>query len=229
MLFLPISILFGVLHWIFVWREDRKGILISKPVMMGSLILWEVVYGYLGGRLTSPAAWPMIWFLIGLCLCTLGDMFLMFREKHFLKGLIAFLLGHVFYVVGFKTLIPLGAPLAYALIFALLVFGTGGFIYKKLYEGMLKNNKAKMKIPVAFYTLVISAMLYSSIMTYPLWSSHFSLVIIAGALLFFVSDVINAWAEFVGPIKRHRFLIMTTYYLAELFIAYAALNYFMSL
>ena len=229
MLFLTISIVFGIAHWYFVWKEDRKGILITKPVMMIALILWEIVYGNIGQLLAAPQSFQMLWFLIGLVLCTVGDMFLMFREKHFLKGLIAFLSGHVFYVIGFKTLIPIGAPLVYALLFAVLVILSGVVIYKKLYDGMQANDKGNMVLPVAFYTLVISAMLYSAIMTWPLWNSPFSLVLIAGALLFYVSDVINAWAEFVGPIKRHRFKIMTTYYLAELCIAWGALSYFMSL
>lgn len=229
MLFLYLSILFGLLHWVAVWYDHRPGILITKPLMMLSLIVWEFFYGNLPQLVANPATRPMLWFFVGLVFCTIGDIFLMFREKHFLKGLVAFLTGHIFYVVGFGTLIPLGVPWAYALGFAVLVIASGVLIYRKLYAGMLANDKKKMVLPVGFYTLVISCMLFSAIMTYPLWQSSWSLVVILGALLFYISDVINAWAEFVAPIKRHRFKIMTTYYLAELFIALASLSYYLAL
>ena len=40
--------------------------------------------------------------LIGLVLCLLGDVCLVFQQpKLFLAGLIAFLLGHVFYIFAF--------------------------------------------------------------------------------------------------------------------------------
>ncbi|MBI9046455.1 MAG: lysoplasmalogenase [Anaerolineaceae bacterium] len=227
MLFLYLSILFGILHWFFVWKESRKGIVITKPLMMLFLILWEILYGKIFTLAANPESRQMIWFLIGLVFCTIGDMFLMFRERHFLKGLIAFLTGHVFYVIAFKTLFTLNAPMVPAVIFAAIVLLSGGLIYKRLYDGMLANDKSKMVLPVAFYTVVISAMLYSAIMTQYLGETKYAYLLITGAVLFYVSDVINAWAEFVGPVKRHRFKIMTTYYLAELLIAMGAVYTFL--
>ena len=228
MIFLFVSILFGTLHWIFVWQENRTGILITKPAMMISLILWEIVYGKAFLLTQCPASSRMIWFLIGIILCTVGDVFLMFREKHFIKGLGAFLLGHVFYVIGFGTLIPIGASPLFALGIAALIILSGVIIFSKLRAGMITNDNTKMLIPVALYTLVISTMLYSAIMTHPLWRSRFTLFLSVGALLFYISDVINAWVQFVGPVKRHRFKIMTTYYIAELFIAIGATMHFLS-
>jgi alkenylglycerophosphocholine hydrolase len=228
MIFLYLSILFGAMHWVFIWQENRTGILITKPAMMVSLILWEIVYENAFLLAQCPASQRMIWFLIGIIFCTIGDVFLMFRETHFLKGLVAFLLGHVFYVIGFGTIIPIGASPLFAIGVAALIILSGIIIFKKLHAGMVDNDNTKMLIPVALYTLVISAMLYSAIMTHPVWRSRFTLFLSVGALLFYISDVINAWVQFVGPVKRHRFKIMTTYYIAELFIAIGATMHFLT-
>ncbi len=228
MIFLYFSILFGTTHWVFVLQENRTGILITKPAMMISLILWEIVYGQAFLMAQCPASRPMIWFLIGLILCTIGDVFLMFREKHFTKGLAAFLLGHVFYVIGFGTLVPIGASLPFALGVAVLILLSSSIIFKKLHAGMVANDNTKMILPVAFYTIIISVMLYSAIMTHPVWRSRFTLLLSLGALLFYISDVINAWVQFVGPVKRHRLKIMTTYYIAQLFIAIGATMHFLT-
>jgi uncharacterized membrane protein YhhN len=228
MIFLYLSIVLGAMHWVFVWQENRIGILITKPAMMVSLILWEIVYGQAFLLAQCAASRPMLWFLIGLILCTIGDVFLMFREKHFTKGLAAFLLGHIFYVIGFGTLIPIGASLPFALGVAVVVILSGMIIFRKLYAGMAANDNTKMMLPVALYTLVISAMLYSAIMTHPIWQSRFTLFLSLGAFLFYISDVINAWVQFVGPVKRHRIKIMTTYYIAQLFIAIGATMHFLT-
>jgi len=228
MIFLYLSIIFGAMHWVFVWQENRTGILITKPAMMISLILWEIVYGKAFLLAQCPASRRMIWFLIGIILCTVGDIFLMFREKHFIKGLGAFLLGHVFYVIGFGTLIPVGATPLFAIGVALLVVAASTIIFTKLRAGMIANGKTKMILPVAAYTIIISLMLYSAVMTHPVWRSRYTLFLSVGALLFYISDVMNAWVQFVAPLKRHRFKIMTTYYIAELFIAIGATMHFLS-
>jgi len=228
MIFLYLSILFGTMHWVFVWQKDRTGILITKPAMMISLILWEIVYGEVFLLVQCPASRRMIWFLIGIIFCTVGEIFLMFREKHFIKGLGAFLLGHVFYVIGFGTLIPVGASVYFAVGVGLFITALSIFIFTKLRAGMLANKKAKMVLPVAAYTVIISLMLFSAIMTHPVWRSQFTLFLSVGAALFYISDVMNAWVEFVGPIKHHRFKIMTTYYIAELFIAIGATFHFLT-
>lgn len=228
MIFLYLSILFGTMHWVFVWQENRIGILITKPAMMVSLILWEIIYGQAFLLVQCPASRQMIWFLAGITLCTIGDVFLMFREKHFTKGLAAFLLGHILYVIGFGTIIPIGASLPFALGIAVLIILSGILIFRKLYAGMVANANTKMVLPVALYTLVISAMLYSAIMTHPVWHSRFTLLLSVGALLFYISDVINAWVQFVGPVKHNRLKIMITYYIAELFIAIGATMHFLT-
>ena len=78
-----------------------------------------------------------------------------------------------------------------------------------------------MRIPVLFYTVVIVIMLFSALMTLfnADWNLISSILVSIGAVLFFVSDVMNAWVRFVARIPNHRLWIMSTYHLAQLCIA----------
>lgn len=61
---------------------------------------------------------------------------------------------------------------------------------------------------VAFYTLVISLMLFSALM-------QRSIFYAVGAVLFVMSDFILAWNRFVEPVEYEKYMIMVPYYLAQ--------------
>ena len=93
---LLLSICFAIIDWIAVARQKRTLEIIVKPATLAALCIWF-------------ASFPMarsstigVLFLLGLVFSLLGDVFLLFAEKHFLKGLIAFLLAHLLYVVAFN-------------------------------------------------------------------------------------------------------------------------------
>ena len=61
-----------------------------------------------------------------------------------------------------------------------------------------------------------------------IWLFTPSLWVSAGALLFYVSDIMNAWTRFVAPISNDRFKIMTTYHLGQIAISVGATLHFVS-
>ena len=74
-------------------------------------------------------------------------------------------------------------------------------------------------------------MLFSALMTLfdPAWNLLPAALASVGATLFLVSDIMNAWVRFVGPIKNHRLWIMSTYHLAQVGIAASAVFHFAAL
>lgn len=140
------------------------------------------------------------WFLSGLILSFLGDVFLLF-EWGFMPGLGSFLLAHICYIVYFfkikKKNVWSWLP------FVLLYLGL--FIY---YTYPYLNE---MKIPVVIYGITIATMLYFSISTC-------SLLLILGAILFVLSDSVLAINMFVQHTIGKEFIVMITYILAQLIL-----------
>lgn len=157
---------------------------------------------------------------VGLVLCLVGDVMLMFpdNKRAFLIGLIFFLLGHVAYTITF-ALYTSFAGKDYITAGVLLVIGLALFIY-------LLPNLGSMKGPVILYILVISVMVNRAIAAFDSESFSYAqaMIIAAGAILFYVSDVILAVSRFGKPWKYNR-ISLAFYYAGQYLIAISA-SYF---
>jgi uncharacterized membrane protein YhhN len=147
-----------------------------------------------------------------------GDIFLMLRGKRFfLLGLVAFLLAHVCYVIGFNPTMPPWPS------FAILipVAGIGGLLFRELAQGLRRRGEGKMLAPVAIYSAVLSGMLFSAWATLfrPEWTGLRQGLAIGGASLFFVSDAMLAWDRFVASFPLARLWIHVTYHLGQIALA----------
>ncbi|WP_226798705.1 lysoplasmalogenase [Chryseobacterium bernardetii] len=140
------------------------------------------------------------WFLSGLILSFLGDVFLLF-EWGFMPGLGSFLLAHICYIVYFFKIKKKNAWSWLPFVFLYL----GSFLY---YIYPYLND---MKIPVVIYGITIAAMLYFSISTY-------SSLLILGAILFVISDSVLAINMFVQHSTEKELVVMITYVLAQLML-----------
>jgi alkenylglycerophosphocholine/alkenylglycerophosphoethanolamine hydrolase len=147
----------------------------------------------------------------------LGDLFLEFERLNHVRlyfelGIAAFLLGHVIYVWAFlvaehkfvrsgaKNIVRTLAPVwlvAVAVFGAILRFG---------------HIEAALVAPVFVYAMTIMTMLGVALVLKDQWVTF-------GALLFVCSDLLLAVDRFVVPVPQSTFLIMTTYYGAQFFIA----------
>ncbi len=156
----------------------------------------------------------------GLLLSFGGDMALMFQEnrKAFTLGLVLFLLAHVVYTVVFTLL---GRFSAWDLLSGAIVLAAGVGFYL-----LTRRNLGRMRAPVIAYVVVISAMVNraGSTLASPLFSREQGLMILLGAVLFYVSDLILAANRFWRPWRYNR-ISLAFYYSGQLLIALAA-SYF---
>jgi uncharacterized membrane protein YhhN len=205
-----IALLFALVNWISVARGLKVLEYITKPAVMVCLIAWLGVNGGWSGVL--------LWFTAGLVFSLAGDVFLMLPKEQFVAGLVAFLLAHVAYVIGLNTTpIPTTVPTLIVLIMVGLVSTR---MFSKIAQGLVATGNSQLKIPVLVYTIVISLMLFSALMTFirPSWSPGGALLVGLGALLFYFSDCVLAWNKFVHPLKYGRLINLSSYHLGQVMI-----------
>jgi len=214
---LKIKILYliaALVHLVLITNNQAEGIqIISKLILMPLLML--LVYDY--SRSVIKTTFTRL-LLCSLFFSFLGDLFLsnLFdKENTFIFGLAAFLVAHVIYIKIFlksksqysnlfrtKLLIPV----VIVVVWALSIFIS------------LKPNVGGLIIPVAVYVSVITMMCLAALSRYSYYSdSSFRLVLI-GAILFMISDMIIAFNKFSSEIEYERLLIMSSYILAQFLI-----------
>lgn len=190
----------------------------TKPLLMPLLGIW---FAFETTRMRKFARNTI---LSALALSALGDTLLLFTEGpsgplFFLLGLGAFLFAHFFY--------------------------TGYFFSKdKRRNGFLKKNPQwalpalawssgllwwlwpdipeAMRLPVAVYTLTITAMLLSVVNLYGQVPYAVFTQLLVGALLFVASDSLLAINKFGHPFDWSRLAIMTTYLGAQFLLVSGA-------
>lgn len=147
--------------------------------------------------------------LTALVCCWWGDLFLTRGGDHyFLLGLVAFLLGHVAYAAAFlvhgvrATWLAAGAMIALTAALPILRW--------------LQPHLDTMRYPVYAYMAVISLMLALAIGTR---GRGGTCLILAGAVLFYVSDIFVARQRFVAPGPENSLLGLPFYYVAQVLLA----------
>lgn len=182
---------------------SRLGRMVCKPIASLGFLLAAFGAGALSG------AYGQVVF-VALVLCLIGDVLLLWEAKaSFLGGLVSFLLGHVLFGVAF---VFAGVDLATAAIGfgALLVPGT------LTWRWLGPHVEREMKGPVLVYLLVITAMVAlaaSAARAGAGWA------VIAGAALFYLSDLSVARDKFVHPGFSNKLWGWPLYYAAQLLLA----------
>lgn len=142
----------------------------------------------------------------GLLFSGSGDIILQLDGAgYFVYGLGAFLIAHLFYIAAFirqpeisRSRLPVPLVICvYGIIMGVVLF----------------PHLGDMLIPVAVYLLIILSMGISA----ALGTTNHPLVV-AGALLFIISDSLIATNRFLVPVPLSGLLIMTTYYMAQFLI-----------
>jgi len=188
-------------------REEQRGRLITKTVL-------SCLFVFVAFLQPSPVPSFGKFILIGLVFCLVGDVCLALPgDKAFRAGLIAFLLGHIFYMVGFTYLVPTSR---WALPGALLfwVFSFIVFLW-------LRPHLKAMLFPVVVYVLVITGMASGAWAVFAKTSFPFEgrLFILLGAFLFYISDVFVARNQFVKRKFINRLIGLPLYYLGQFLLA----------
>ena len=143
-------------------------------------------------------------------------MFLALPQKRmFLLGLVSFLLGHVFYTIGFFMLASVNSA---AWIGGLLGIILGGWVFH-----WLRPHLGKMTIPVLVYILVITAMVvgaWSVVGNHGLAAGG-RIGVFAGAILFYVSDIFVARNRFIKTEMKNRYIGLPMYYAGQFTLAFS--------
>lgn len=164
-----------------------------------------VALGFVRWSAGNPAE---TWLIAALALCAIGDFCLLWKRA-FDYGLITFVLGHLAYVAGFTTALPLARwPL---LVLAPLV--ATGFAASR----WLWPHLGRRRLPVTVYVLVISFMVWGGISTAT--SGVLPWTAAVGAVLFYCSDLAVARQRFVAESFINRAVGLPVYYLGQLLLA----------
>lgn len=195
---IPIGILISSLFYIFLVDTNNVWfLLITKLIPMILIILYA-----------SRQVRPIKSILIGLAFCTVGDALIIFS---FLPGLVAFLIGHLFYIYSFIKIGHFSWNRLYMLI-PFTVFGV--YIGFTLISSLTSNGEEAFILPVILYLIIISLMGFAAFQTQNKY-------LYFGSILFILSDTVLAWNKFIGDLLYSGEIIMITYYSAQFLIAHS--------
>jgi len=208
-LILIFSIIF--LCGLLFYEKREKGVLLLITKSILSLL-------FLITALLQPHSIPAYYhyLLIGLIFCLIGDVCLALpRESAFKVGLLAFLIGHIFYIFSFSSLIPISYWISSG-IFVLLGMSASIFFW-------LRPHLKSMLIPVSLYIVIITVMVIGSWAVF--WKSSLRIsgraLILAGALSFYFSDVFVARDKFIKEEYQNRLLNLPLYYAGQFMLAFS--------
>lgn len=161
--------------------------------------------------LLAFSAWPVSPLgAVGLLFCAAGDGLLLDKDRRFLHGLGAFLVGHLFLVAALSRQPPfVGLPVVAGL--GVVLLAVVGLVLRVLWSRL----EGVLRVAVPVYALVLASMVLAA-------STHSTMALV-GALVFVVSDAVLALNHFARRLPAAEMVVMVTYYSAILAIAAALL------
>ena len=185
---------------------------VSKPLLMPALAAWY----FMQPRAVKT---PLNVFVpVAVFFSWLGDLFLLFEDRQplfFMTGLVSFLIAHIIYLLYFSR-IRTASGSWYRLGWLIPLA-----VYYYLFMRLLDPGLGALRWPVRIYGLTICLMLFTSIRL-PLTRSSAGSKMLAGALLFVLSDSLLATDRFYQPVPLAGCWIMLTYGVAQLLIVTGA-------
>ena len=207
MIILGIILLFGLLYY--EKKKDRMPLLIMKSILSLLFVITALLQPH-----PVPAYYHYLF--VGLIFCLIGDVCLALpHEKVFMGGLVAFLVGHVFYIFSFLSLTQIFHWISTGLF---IFFGLSAFIFF-----WLRPHLRSMLIPVLLYILVITVMASGAWAVF--WKSSFQIsgrtLILVGSICFYFSDLFVARNKFIKEEYRNRLLGLPLYYTGQFLLAFS--------
>jgi uncharacterized membrane protein YhhN len=187
----------AVADWICVWRRPCRAEVVLKPLVLVLLVAAALAAD--AGSGAQQAA-----FVVALVLSLAGDVLLLPQVDRFVPGLVAFLLAHVAYVVGF-WLEPSGeGSQLWPIVVLAVLLGAAG---PRILAGVRRDEPA-LAAPVVAYMAVIGWMVVTAGLSGDTVAS-------LGACAFALSDTILALDRFDRRRRWAPVAVMTTYHLAQ--------------
>ncbi len=188
-------------------KENLKGKLPTKSLLSALFVLCAAIQPH-------PEPTYFRWVFVGLAFCLGGDMLLALpQERMFRFGLIAFVVGHLFYIAAFAHLAELNPMTFMGAAFSLAV-SSAIYVWLRPYLG-------RMHAPVVLYIIVISGMLCGawSVLGMQVLSWGGRALVFVGALCFYGSDLFVARDRFIKKTFANRLIGLPLYYAAQFMIA----------
>jgi uncharacterized membrane protein YhhN len=204
---LGIILLIGLLYC--EKKKDKMPLLIVKTILSSLFVTTALLQPH-----PIPAYYHYL--LVGLIFCLIGDVCLAFpRKKAFMGGLVAFLIGHVFYIFSFLSLTQIIDWISTG---ALIIFIMSASVFF-----WLRPHLRSMLIPVLLYIIVITVMASGAWAVF--WKSSFPIsgrtLILVGSLCFYFSDLFVARNKFIKEEYRNRLLGLPLYYSGQFLLAFS--------
>ena len=159
---------------------------------------------------------------VGLVLGAIGDIALLGRSNAaFMAGLVAFLGGHIMYVVAAAQVLPIEAWPSAAGAFAVIPIAAAGIAL----FAWLWPHLGALRIPVIVYVIAIAMMVVAAIAVargHALPEPQRCLFLI-GAVLFFISDFAVARDKFIKR-GNNRIWGLPSYFAGQLLIAWTLIG-----
>jgi uncharacterized membrane protein YhhN len=204
---LGVILLAGVLYY--EKKKNRTPRIITKFILSSLFVLTALL---------QPRPVPVYfnYLFVGLILCLVGDVCLALpQKKAFMVGLVAFLLGHVFYIFSFSFLVPVFGWFSQGLVIIVVISALIFF--------WLRPHLKSMLVPVLIYILVITIMAVGAWVVFLKSSFQVSgrMLILVGALCFYISDIFVARQRFIKEEFQNRLLGLPLYYTGQFMLAFS--------
>lgn len=164
-----------------------------------------------------PLASYFLFLMAGLVCCLAGDVLLALPgQKAFRLGLVAFLLGHLAYILAFVRFSSPGGVVFWAATVAVLAGSAFVFHWLEPFLGRMRG--AVLAYVAAISTMLIAALAVAG--NGGLASSGRAMVLL-GASCFYLSDLFVARHRFVAPGFANRLYGLPLYYLGQFLLAFS--------
>lgn len=194
------------------WALDRPALVFAfKPLATLAILAFALTRGEAD---TAPAA--RRWIVAGLAWSLAGDVALLWPQRGFVPGLVAFLVAHLCYLVAFTR----DARFVSA---APLVFVGYALVAGGLLERLWPDVPAALRLPVLAYVGCLAAMAGQAAAR--AWSlrattaAPLALRAAIGGALFVASDALLAFNRFSVSLPAASLWILATYWAAQWCIA----------
>lgn len=185
------------------YKKSHNQLLIFKPLTIILIILIATIFPSIDQKYK-------IFIIAGLIFSLLGDTFLIFPEQHFKKGLFAFLVGHICYILAFTV--------SGGIHFTLWIFLPIALV-SIIYLQYILQYSGKMKIPVSIYIVIIAIMGWLAVERFNSTPTLGTFLAAMGALLFMISDAVLALNKFSKSFFYAELIILATYFTAQWLLA----------
>ncbi len=203
-------IIIAIIHLIATHYGNDKAALISKWLLMPSLIIW-VAFNDISAEIKKILYFALIFSFFGDALLSLQFM----NSNFFIFGLLAFFCAHCFYI--WLNLSQIGIKFSINIVLSIIPMLAWAFFLLK----MAHSNAGGLFIPVCAYSAILCGLYYSAIIAREKFNRINWAILFYGIVLFIASDSMIAINKFIIKMPFFDFAIMFTYILAQLMIAYA--------